>query len=135
MKTVANALLCPDCGLIYTDGSMETGDRCNATLPGGDCHGRLKRLTRAKVGEPFPCPHCGESDWKADYYQAVNQGIGLIVGEDGMPEEGEYDGCEDTYDDGCSENERYVCNACRHAIVFGEFRFTARQNPVFTSEL
>jgi hypothetical protein len=62
-------------------------------------------------GDPFPCPKCGANDaWVAHYKTPESQGLELIIGEDGTPEEGEYDGCTDSYDP--DENEYYQCTAC-----------------------
>jgi hypothetical protein len=74
-------------------------------------------------GEPYRCPDCGESQWKADYYNAVGQGVRLLTGENGEPVDDDYLGDEEAYDDGGTETERYVCLCCYHEIVFGEFRF------------
>ncbi len=74
-------------------------------------------------GKPYRCPSCGESEWQADYYNAVRQGVRLVAGENGEPVDDDYLGDEATYDDGGTENERYVCLSCDHEIVFGEFRF------------
>jgi hypothetical protein len=71
----------------------------------------------------FPCPDCGSTeDWKADYYNAVFQSCTVIVGEDGQPEVDEFLGDEDSYDDGCTEDEAIVCQDCGYRIEFGAFR-------------
>lgn len=76
----------------------------------------------AAVGAPFPCPNCGESNWKADYYQAVSQGVALYVDENGSFEYGDYLGDEDSYDDGSTEDEALRCRSCDHHLVLGVFR-------------
>lgn len=72
---------------------------------------------------PFPCPNCGSTDdvWKADYYEAVWQSVTILVGEDGKPELFDYTGVTGSYDDGSTEDERYVCRNCEHEIVLGRF--------------
>jgi DNA-directed RNA polymerase subunit RPC12/RpoP len=82
----------------------------------------VPEITQAP-GKPYRCPSCGESEWQADYYNAVRQGVRLVAGENGEPVDDDYLGDEETYDDGCIENERYVCLNCDHEIVLGEFRF------------
>lgn len=78
----------------------------------------------------FQCPGCGCSDaWKADYYEAVWQGVELLVGPDGQPEPFEYDGLTGSYDDGATENDRYVCQRCGHEIVAGAFVFFPADAP------
>jgi hypothetical protein len=62
--------------------------------------------------KPFPCPNCGADDqWVAHYKTPESQGLELLVGADGAPEEGEYDGSPATAYD-AEENEYYQCNAC-----------------------
>jgi hypothetical protein len=67
-------------------------------------------------GAPFPCPNCGASDWKADYYEAVWQTVSLTVGADGEPELGDYLGVTGTYDDPSTEDEFYRCCSCDFVI-------------------
>lgn len=84
----------------------------------------LTGTARPGEGEPFPCPSCGRTDgWRADYYQAVSQGVELVAGKDGEPYPfpTDYRGDEKSYDDGSTENEAYRC-ACGHEIALGEFR-------------
>lgn len=78
---------------------------------------------------PFPCPECGKSDWKADYYEAVSQTIDLFVGDDGKVEFGDYTGGLDSYDDGSTQDEAWVCRGCDHRIVLGEFKFVEEGKP------
>lgn len=73
-----------------------------------------------KPGEPFLCPACGESDWKAVYYEAVWQTIDLVVGDDGGPEFVDYTGVTGTYDDPSTEDEAWRCSACEHEITLAE---------------
>ncbi len=62
-------------------------------------------------GNPFPCPNCGEtSAWIAHYKTPESQGVILVVGEDGTPEDDEYDGVTESYDP--DPNEYYQCGAC-----------------------
>ena len=75
---------------------------------------------------PYPCPKCGATEaWQANYYWAVHQGVTLVYGDDidDIPEVEDYDGCENSYDDGATENEAYVCQRCDYRITLGEFRF------------
>lgn len=63
------------------------------------------------VGDPFPCPNCGETeDWVAHYMVPESQGVILTIGEDGTPDEGEYDGSTESYDP--EPNEYYQCRGC-----------------------
>ena len=72
----------------------------------------------------FRCPACGDRrSWRAEYYQAVTQGVTLLAGDDG-PEPADYAGDEDTCDDGSTDNEAYRC-ACGYVITEGEFRMLA----------
>ena len=89
--------------------------------------------TTSEKPEPAPpafaCPGCGASDWRADYYNAVHQGVTVSVGNDGRPQLDAWDGDEETYDDGCTEEDRLVCQACGHVAALGEFRFIPAAAP------
>lgn len=76
-----------------------------------------------KPGDPFECPNCGGTDWTADYYQAVRQGIALVVGADGAPAAEDWCGDEASYDDGDTKVEAYTCDGCHHEIKLGDFTF------------
>lgn len=86
-------------------------------------------------GDPFPCPNCGESNWKADYYQAVSQGLVLVIGDDGEREYGDYAGDEETYDDGSTEDEALHCRECGHTIPLGVFRMIDEEDLAKLREL
>ena len=67
---------------------------------------------------PKTCPHCGSPKLRADYYEAVSQGIEF-------DDEGnyDYDGSLDSYDDGSTEDECIRCADCHEEVeVFGSFR-------------
>lgn len=74
------------------------------------------------VGAAFPCPNCGMSEWKADYYEAVWQTCDLVMGSDGEVEFVEYTGVTGSYDDGSTEDESYRCSSCDHTIKLGAFK-------------
>lgn len=76
-----------------------------------------------KPGDPFECPSCGGTDWTADYYQAMRQGVDLVVGEDGAPVLEEWREDSTSYDDGDSETINYNCEDCHHEITLGTFTF------------
>lgn len=67
-----------------------------------------------KAYELFKCPKCGASDWVAHYTVPTSQGITLIIGDNGQPEETDYDGCSREYD--ANDNEWYECSACTQTI-------------------
>jgi hypothetical protein len=71
----------------------------------------------SEAGTPFPCPNCGKSAWKADYYEAVSQHVTVLADEEGKPEVADYDGCTDSYDDGSTDNEQIVCRECGHEVA------------------
>jgi hypothetical protein len=70
----------------------------------------------------FPCPSCGGTEWKADYYEAVWQTISLFVGDDGKPVFGDYTGVTGSYDDGSTADEAWVCRSCDHRLELCEFK-------------
>lgn len=59
------------------------------------------------VGEAWRCPKCGGTEWTAHYMSPVCQGVEVFVGEDGMPEEGEYAGDEEAFD--AEPNDYFQC--------------------------
>lgn len=89
----------------YTSDSVYVGEFPTVAIEGD--------VEVLKVGDPFPCPHCGASgEWKADYYESVWQTISLHVGDDGQPFFGDYTGVTGHYDDGATEDEAYRCSSC-----------------------
>lgn len=83
----------------------------------------------------FVCPSCGRDDeWKADYYEAVWQSVVLVNDSTGQPAAFDYTGLTGSYDDGATENERYVCMGCGHEIVVGEVVFTTPETVVLTGK-
>jgi predicted nucleic-acid-binding Zn-ribbon protein len=77
------------------------------------------------MSEQYVCPKCGEDDWEADYYQAVHQGCSVEI-ENGKIVLTDWDGDEETYDDGSTEEELIKCRSCDYTITFGEFRFVPK---------
>jgi hypothetical protein len=94
----------------------------------GDVAGGEAVGGRWRVSKVMTCPTCGGEDFEADYYQAVKQGCRLYVGADGKPYADDWDGCV-SYDDGCSQDERFVCVGCGHEIVVGSFEFKELAEP------
>jgi hypothetical protein len=87
--------------------------------------------SKPTASEAFPCPHCGATEWKADYYEAVWQTISLVVGDDGEPELADYTGVTGTYDDPSTDDEAYRCASCDHTIQLGTFRLLPAELPPF----
>lgn len=71
----------------------------------------------------YICPSCGESDWRAEYYEAAYQDVLLVAGEDGRPEIADWGVGAYGHYDGDTENEALKCNNCEHRIVLGTFTF------------
>lgn len=77
----------------------------------------------------YACPECGSTEWIAEYYQAVTQGCSLVMGENGILDAEDYDGCEDSCDDGGTENDAYKCSNCNYRFLVGRFRFIPFKKP------
>ncbi len=71
-----------------------------------------KTTDTVKTGDPFLCPagSCGGTEWIAHYTVPATQSVSLIIGEDGKPEVGDYEGDEETFD--ADEDEVYECTTC-----------------------
>lgn len=104
-------------------------------------NGSQANVHDAEYGETsqrFSCPNCGESEWRAEYYQLVSQDVTLVADEDGQPDAADYGGDEEAYDESCTPNERYVCQACEHQLVLGVFQLVSleaqtRQHALVTA--
>jgi hypothetical protein len=82
------------------------------------------------MSERLVCPNCGADDWRADYYQAVHQGVVVVKDEDGELCFEDWAGDERSYDDGDTQVDRVVCDSCSWTIYFGRFNFQEYPKPI-----
>lgn len=68
------------------------------------------------LGTPFPCPSCGGTDWRADYYTAVSQSVTLLHGPEGQPEVNDWTGVMTEYEDLDTPEDALVCAECDDRI-------------------
>ena len=132
---------CPGWAIMFADGRGVTEiERCDVCCPEGLTDDDLAKLPEAQAaleketGE-YPCPQCGRLEWRADYYQAVHQGVVLRRGTEGEPPQvDDYRGDEDSYDDGATPNERLFCSNCEYEIHLGTFKLVEDEAVVTGTE-
>lgn len=90
--------------------------------------------TTAPEPTPFECPNCGGNSFRADYYQSVSQGCTLVKEADGTIRAEDWNGDEDTYDDGCTQDDRYLCADCGWTLTVGDWTFTEREPDAYKVE-
>lgn len=96
--------------------------------------GPLEAAERIEMAKKMECPNCGSSDnFSADYYQAVRQGCNLYVSEDGSIHADDWSGDEQSYDDGCTENDRFVCQDCLWEVTVADWTFKEREPKDYTN--
>lgn len=77
-------------------------------------------ITIDQTDKPFLCPRCGESNWKACYYNAVTQGCTVVYDAEGQPVVTEYSG-DENYNES-TENESLWCRTCDFEYPLGIFQ-------------
>jgi predicted RNA-binding Zn-ribbon protein involved in translation (DUF1610 family) len=132
-KPACDSAECPGWAIFEADSRGVTEiERCDVCCPKDLTDDEVALLPEAQAalaaetGE-YPCPECGRLEWRADYYQAVHQGVVLRRDPDGAFAVEDYQGDEQSYDDGASENEMYRCSNCGHEIHLGTFRFVPEE--------